>query len=77
MKNNEKKIIRLQTAMEVLNGNLFIEEAMLICEVFDKRTMIKWIKIAMSSQKNEVNDSIHKNFKCEDSQDQFIEIKHI
>ncbi|GAA4168095.1 hypothetical protein [Sphingobacterium ginsenosidimutans] len=38
---------RLEAARQVLLGNLFIEEAMIQCNIKDKRTMVNWLKRAI------------------------------
>jgi len=47
MIDKNKRLQRLEAARQVILGNLFIEEAMMLCQIHDKRTMVTWIKRAL------------------------------
>jgi hypothetical protein len=53
-----KKELRFQVAHQVLTGKLTINEAMDLCQVKDKRTVVNWAKSFIKEQEKEQSHSI-------------------
>jgi hypothetical protein len=53
-----KKELRFQVAHQVLTGKLTINEAMDLCQVKDKRTVVNWAKSFIKEQEKEQSYSI-------------------